>query len=155
MPALSRPRYSYSWGYSVIMRLVDAYPRASNMVLKVLDISIRQLVTFIVTGDEVYPQIRQLIHDTRFFIDKPEVSSKYSTYVEYLIVKSSSRGWDRLADRLTQKGNCLNIEEQAIKGQGDGGEAEIPLQPLLWPVEEWDAAVKSVRGFAFPDSQCR
>jgi hypothetical protein len=61
---LTSAKYSFSWALDVVSKLNDKYPRATDDVKKFLGITDRNLAAFLAYNDEMFPKIRDLIHES-------------------------------------------------------------------------------------------
>jgi hypothetical protein len=102
IPSIPAPRkhYARSWAWAIQKKLSAAYPRATILVLGTLGITESQLVSALEKGDEVYPQVRQLIHDVQFLINKRGEVGTVSDWHDFLYQKASLRMYKRILFRL-------------------------------------------------------
>ena len=108
LPAL----YSYQWAMGVVQKLIRTYPRATDISMKILDLTKENLAAYLAHGDPVFPRIRDLIH----VVDKLEnrygqewVMSNYSSFLSRYYQRIFP---GRLMERLTAIQPELIIEEQ-------------------------------------------
>lgn len=93
--------YSFSWAAGVVNQLEKKYPRATAIVYEITGITSRNMAAFLATNDEVFPQLRELIHwhDNWIRSSPKHVFGKQDVRETAMICRR--KGWERLADRLT------------------------------------------------------
>jgi len=70
---VNHKRYALSWALSVVERLQDAYPRASEIVLDYLHISSKKLAILLAIGNPYFAKIRTVIHAVEKSLKNPDL----------------------------------------------------------------------------------
>lgn len=123
-------KYSYYWASGVVHKLWDKHPRATEMTCEMLRISERDLTAFLAHGDEIFPVIRDIIHQVEVLMVIHGSKSTMELFLQKLTGLYTRKGPKRIADRLTSVANSLNIKEQSKEGRMDRLLAD-PSQPFL------------------------
>jgi hypothetical protein len=129
---LKPAKYSYSWAQSVIDKLKEKYPRATETVCIILDITEKDLAKYLAIGDNIFPQLRELIRmcDNWIKTSSPEadtiqVCSCGSWYLR-------RKGWERIADRLDEVRNRDKMKEQVSRGAVLGAVGDDGQLPFIF-----------------------
>lgn len=132
MPAL-KLKYSLTWANSVVGQLHQKYTRATETVCELLGINLHYLAVFLAIGDNVFPQIRGLIHQVHAWHALGVLDLKTPTYVKCLVHLLYKKGFERLADRLDSQLEKLTLKEQAFKGGFSEEGDSRPRKPSTSP----------------------
>jgi len=114
----NKASYSFTWANQKAKELAEKYGRATELILWLYGITMRQFAAFLAFNDPAWVFLRNRIH----FWDNnlPYRTEKYLTDVTLLEVEMNSvnRFYDpkRLKDRLTGSHPDLMLEEQGKKG---------------------------------------
>lgn len=96
-------KYSFSWAESVVNKLRKAYPRATEDVMRILDITARNMAAFLAVGDPVFVDIRNLVH----FLDNAgnPLSEHYTDDKLIVVIKMNwrSKSGIRIQERLDKQ----------------------------------------------------
>jgi len=100
---LNTARYSYSWSLGVVNDLKRKYPRATEMMKQILDLSDRNLVAYLATGDPLWPDLRNMVHaldnasDGRRTLDMIYTTEQMLSHLrQYWHCKCAERIWKRI-----------------------------------------------------------
>lgn len=98
-PAPTR-HYARSWCWAISRRLISAYPRAADIVLKNLDITEKEHVNYLERGDEVFGQTRQLMHDVYNKTPNHGEDGTVFEFYPFLRQMAEEHGYKRIVLRL-------------------------------------------------------
>lgn len=129
MPAL----YSFNWARSIVLQEKRKYPRATEFVCAMLEISLDNLAAFLAHGDPMWPKLRNAIHLVNSYMEYGPKKADRVTVVKYMRELSYYADDERLAKRLDKLFPREDNERAGIRG-GFGGlpaEETLPLFPDL------------------------
>jgi hypothetical protein len=127
-----KPAYSFSWAFNVVQDLKSKYPRATEFVWKLLDITDKHATAFLAFGDKMWIDLRDLTHRTQKWLEINARHPDYETYVWYMSTRLESFTGLHEKERLTARIKRTSVEEQVSRQRGGGLPAE-PSQPSLFP----------------------
>lgn len=94
--------YSYSWANSVVQKLADKYPRATEDVCEILQISPKILAKYLANNDPVFAQLRDLIHLAHNWANSPNWPGWTTQMLSTLESYVHRKGWERVQKRLDE-----------------------------------------------------
>lgn len=119
--------YSFTWALSVVDKLCEKYPRATEIEMAVFSLSRRELAAFLAHGDRFWPFFRDQVHE----LDKRantigswsvNIMARRRGTLDRIHTVSSLDLRERVRKRLTSLGTRTTLEEQSRKGpvEADG-----------------------------------
>ncbi len=117
---LTPAHYSRSWAENVIKQVAGKYPRATEDVKKILDITDRNLAAYLASGDPLWPKLRLMVQIAANWESRANWQGWTPSNVRYLAIEMRRKGSFRLADRIDKVRNQARIQEQG-SGEGNGG----------------------------------
>jgi hypothetical protein len=112
---LNPASYPYSWALERAQDLYRAHPRATETVLELLDISLKQLALFLAKRDPVWVDIRDAIHLAENWIRNRGCTTQTFRVEGIFALELRRKGKERLADRLDAVQKRHIIEEQGSR----------------------------------------
>ena len=119
--------YSYGWALGRAEELYRAHPRATELVLELLEISLKQAAVFLAKRDPAWVELREAIHIVENWSRKPGFSPSVLTATDVFYDVLRRRNRLRLVGRLDSLGKCAMLEEQGLKG-GSRSEGYSPSE---------------------------
>lgn len=127
-PSPRKALYSRSWAYGVLYDMCRKYPRATEVVRELLQLTNAQWVNYLVYGDKLWPELRRFVK----IVDNWQSRPGWQGWTPYTLLglRSVLGGMyaARIRIRLDKLYDWKRIEEQGIKG--GLGRCEITD---LWP----------------------
>jgi hypothetical protein len=99
--------YSYSWAMSVVNQLYDKYPRATEVVKEILQITDRHLAAYLANADPLWPDLRNLVKVVDNDLKSCAQPWNTPAHVKCTSIYLRRKGKERLADRLDAVQNGL------------------------------------------------
>jgi len=131
--------YSFTWALSVVDRLVEKYPRATEIEMAVFSLSRRELAAFLAHGDRFWPFFRDEVHKLAKVQEQTKsygcsIEARRRGTLDRIHTVSSEDIRIRVRKRLTDLGSWTTLEEQSRKGPVESsgtpeGEAGFLLSP--------------------------
>lgn len=119
---VKKARYSFAWAYSRAEELERKYPRATELVLELYGINLREFSTFLAFGDPLWNVLRSRVHywdrDLRYRAEKYYTGVTLFEVEKVWVNRFSDE--KRLLDRLTATFSKRMLKEQGLKGAVDG-----------------------------------
>jgi len=131
--------YSFTWALSVVEKLCEKYPRATEIEMAVFSLQKRELAAFLAHGDRFWPYFRDEVHklaalQERIGSVRCNVEARRRGTIDRIHTLSSEDLRKRIVKRLTALGSWSTIQEQSRKGpvepsgtpEGEGGLPTFP-----------------------------
>jgi hypothetical protein len=108
-------RYSYDWARSIVAKLYNKYPRATDLLCEGLEITHDNLAYYLAHNDAMWPTLRTCVHiierrRRNRAIECGEIKSFIYTVVKWLAVEKDSTTANRLRKRLISLDKTLDLE---------------------------------------------
>jgi len=125
------PRFKYSlgWAASVVDRLVEKYPRATDVICRVYGINRYDLVKYLAKPDDMWIYLRERIKYLALCEERTGKAMDYSTVVEWCMGLHGMKHSHKLGERLDKRLESLKLREQGSRG--GGGRSEAEAEPSL------------------------
>lgn len=146
--------YSFTWALSVVDKLVEKYPRATEIEMAVFSLSKRELAAFLAHGDRFWPFFRDQVHILARNMevirsDRCNIEARRRGTLDRIHTVSSQDLRERVIRRLTSLGSRATLEEQSRKGPVESsgtpeGEGGLPCFP---PSESVPAGIQFLLEF--------
>lgn len=112
---MEMPKYSFYWASCRVSELERKYPRATEAVYGYLAISHKLMTRYLAFGDEIYPQIRTLIHIAEKCCMGLTIDTRNEDHIVRLLTKQCRIAhWERCEKMLTGLDQCTKLKEQLI-----------------------------------------
>lgn len=132
LPAPKQSKYSFRWARTVVDNLYQKYPRATEIVCLVLDITQDNLATYLAKGDNVFPVIREFIHIAARWEHVQGFDGWSIQMLSSLKVVMRQKGPDRIRERLDAVSLKDYPQRAGRKEVAGGGNTDDCHQPLLF-----------------------
>jgi hypothetical protein len=109
---------------TVVKQLNQKYPRATESVRQILDITDRNLAAYLASGDALWPKLRDFVHICAHL---QGLRPDYYTDVKIaddIRCYYRGKGWERIAERLDRKEIQVKLKEQESRGGGGASVSE-------------------------------
>lgn len=123
--------YSFEWAKSIVTRVIEKYPRATEILCILLDLTPRQMATYLAKGDPLWPVLRSWIHLIEIYLQIHQKNGYY-TAVEYFRSRYRYIYNGDQAERLAKRLEFVIMKEQGSRGGRGRSESDDPSQPLLF-----------------------
>lgn len=109
-------KYSYKWSMSITEKLLEAHPRGGASALRLLGISLKDLAHYLATGDNLFTDLRNLIH----WLDNAGRGLD-DYYTDVQLIQKLREGWRcKSSERLfTRLDLIAKLREQESREGGD------------------------------------
>lgn len=111
--------YPVSWALTIVYRLKETYPRATEIVKQNLEINDRNLAVYLARRDPIFPQIRELIHIYDNWLKRTKSDMTTTQELRETAYYLRRKGWERLADRLDGISKQRRIQEQGSRDSAE------------------------------------
>lgn len=125
--------YSYNWSRRVVRELTGKYPRASEFVKKLLEITEDNLIAYLASNDPMWPHLRSLMHFVDQMYQYGSQQPDTVTIVKYLRENPFYKTDLRLMKRLDKLYGETDTRRAGIRGVSGGllPDGNLPLFPEL------------------------
>lgn len=142
-PAPGDRKYSITWARSVVDKLWESYPRATEAVLEYYDISLENLAAALAKGDPVFDYMKKRIKYIARQEENQRASAKVvqmlSDELHYVMLNSTGKTQERLDSRIktiqTQRAGFKRAEPGRSEAES-GRHPSTFFQLLLFPNEQ-------------------
>ena len=130
--------YSLYWARCRVKELRESYPRASKFVGEMLRITPESLAKALANGDEIFAQLRNMIHRTERIMSQLGENSTDVRVLEQLRYFYSDNRYPRCSEALDRARIRPDIKRAGSIGAGpqpEWDEGQLPLFPELEPAD--------------------
>jgi len=129
---LNPAHYSLQWSRNTVTKLRIKYARATEFVSKMWGLSDEDWAKFLAYKDPMYPVLRDIVHKVDTWLTIHGRKPDYYTLVEYFSLRSKFIYSGNIEKRLWDRFFYVKLKEQGSRGDGARGEADGPIQHLLF-----------------------
>lgn len=131
-------KYSYSWASSIVLQLIEAHTRATEISLAILGLTPHQLTIMLATPRKEYYYIREMIRciDKQLQVGypkdvKPWIDMNLPWFFTALHLRLEKSNLESFKTYLTARQDDIQLKSQSLGGEGECRYSDTILPDLL------------------------
>lgn len=129
-------KYSLSWALDVVYNLRQAHVRATDIAKKLLNMSDKELATYLANKDMMFRAVKDLIHFIEKVDNRLESLHGFEVVYSYVQCKSSKETGFLIRNRVDSVQKNRKLEEQDLRGSGGRRGSAASPPPFIYQDEE-------------------